>query len=144
MIHSLTLGYSFGKIYTLIIYTIFPYFLRSTAFGVHSGIGRIGAVLGNVTFGNLIDADRTLPILLVASLLAIAAIAAIFLPAIYRPENRPPLHRAVAFVYNRCFKKQQSNYDEIAKENQLCEDRSFSTTSFIEDQEQRDEKPATV
>ena len=125
----------------------FPYFLRSTAFGIHSGIGRIGAVLGNVTFGNLIDADRTLPILLVASLLAIAAVAALFLPAIYRPENRPPLPRAIAFVYNWCFRKQQqSDYDEIAKQNQLYEDRSFSITSFIEDrdQEQCNEKPTTV
>ena len=78
---------------------------RSTAFGIHSGIGRIGAILGNVTFGQLIDADRSLPILLVASFLAVGAITAIFLPPIYRPENRPPLHRSLAHVYSKCRRK---------------------------------------
>ena len=69
---------------------------RSTAFGIHSGIGRVGAILGNVMFGHLLDVDRSIPILIVASLLATGAVCAVFLPPIYRPENRPPL---VRFLY---------------------------------------------
>ena len=59
------------------------------------GVGRIGAILGNITFGYLMDVDRAIPILIVASLLAVAAVAAIFLPQIYRPENLPPLERVI-------------------------------------------------
>ena len=59
------------------------------------GVGRIGAILGNITFGYLMDVDRAIPILIVASLLAVAAVATIFLPQIYRPENIPPLERVI-------------------------------------------------
>ncbi len=82
-------------------------FYRSTAFGIHSGIGRVGAILGNVTFGHLIDSDRSLPILLVASFLSVGAIAAVFLPPVYRPENRPPLQRALAHTCAKFTKKKQ-------------------------------------
>ena len=66
---------------------------RSTAFGVHSGIGRIGAILGNVMFGHLLDVDRAIPILIIASSLLLGGLAAVFLPPVYRPENQPPLVR---------------------------------------------------
>ena len=82
-----------------------PLIYRSTAFGIHAGIGRIGAILGNVTFGHLIDSDRSLPILLVASLLAAGALASIFLPPIYRPENRPPLQRTFVQLWHRIKRK---------------------------------------
>jgi len=68
---------------------------RSTAFGVHAAVGRVGAILGNVMFGNLLDQDRGVPLLIVASLLSVGAIAAILLPPIYTPENRPPLERCL-------------------------------------------------
>ncbi len=91
---------------------------RSTAFGIHSGIGRIGAILGNVTFGHLIDSDRSLPILLVASFLGVGAIAAVFLPPVYRPENRPPLVRALSSLVTKCKKRRHAplvadSYDAV-------------------------------
>lgn len=45
-------------------------------------------------FGYLLDVNQAIPILVVASFLALGAVAAIFLPPVYRPENRPPLLRA--------------------------------------------------
>jgi len=105
-------------------------YTRGTAFGIHSGIGRIGAILGNVTFGNLIDVDIALPILLVASVLAVGAVASIFLPSVYRPENRPPLYRAVAYVYRRCCKRQQRDFKPRVKEKKTY--GTISTTSFID------------
>lgn len=74
---------------------------RSTGFGVHSGVGRIGAILGNVMFGHLLDVDRAIPILIVASFLSAGAVAAFFLPPIYRPENRPPLLRCLHATFRR-------------------------------------------
>ena len=68
---------------------------RSTAFGIHAGSGRIGAILGNVMFGHLLDVSKVIPILVVALFLTVGAVAALFLPPIYRPENRPPLLRAL-------------------------------------------------
>lgn len=78
---------------------------RSTAFGVHSGIGRIGAILGNVMFGHLLDVDRAVPIITVASLLLVGALSAVFLPPVYRPENRPPLVRLLLTLKNKCRSK---------------------------------------
>ena len=84
---------------------MYTFYFRSTAFGIHAGIGRIGAILGNVTFGHLIDSDRSLPVLLVASLLSAGALASIFLPPIYRAENRPPLQRILTQLWHRIKRK---------------------------------------
>jgi len=111
-----------------------PY-IRGTAFGIHSGVGRIGAILGNVTFGNLIDADIALPILLVASVLAVGATASIFLPSIYRPENRPPLYRAVTYMYSRCCKRKERDFNPRVREKTQTYG-TFSTTSFIDSKSQ--------
>lgn len=61
---------------------LFPVHLRSTAFGVQSVLGRIGAITGNISFGKLFSAGSTpyLPILLVASVLMFAGVSVIFLP----------------------------------------------------------------
>ena len=91
---------------------------RSTAFGIHAGMGRIGAILGNVTFGHLIDADRSLPILLVAAFLGAGAVASVFLPPIYRTENRPPFQRAVVQLWKRCRRqKSKSSPDPVVSNN---------------------------
>lgn len=58
-------------------------------------MGRLGAILGNVMFGHLLDVSKTIPILIVASFLTVGAFSAVFLPPIYRQENRPPLVRAL-------------------------------------------------
>ena len=72
---------------------------------MHSGVGRIGAILGNVMFGHLLDVDRAIPIITVASLLLIGAISAVFLPPVYRPENRPPLVKLLLILKNKCRSK---------------------------------------
>ena len=68
---------------------------------MHSGIGRIGAILGNVMFGHLLDVDRAIPILIIASSLLLGGLAAVFLPPVYRPENQPPLVRLYQTVKTR-------------------------------------------
>lgn len=69
---------------------------RSTSQGLFNGLGRIGAILANIMFGYLLDVSRPIPILIVALVLSTGAGAAIFLPPIYRPENQPPLERAIS------------------------------------------------
>lgn len=59
---------------------LFPTSLRSTAFGIMSGIGRIAAILGNLTFGELVDVHCAIPMILVAGLLVFGGIASIKLP----------------------------------------------------------------
>jgi hypothetical protein len=68
---------------------------------VHSGIGRIGAIIGNIMFGHLLDVDRAIPILIIASSLLLGGLAAVFLPPVYRPENQPPLVRLYQIIQTR-------------------------------------------
>lgn len=53
---------------------------RSTAFGVISGINRIAAILGNITFGELVDVHCAIPMLMVAALLTFGGLCSIKLP----------------------------------------------------------------
>ena len=55
--------------------------LRSTAFGIQSVMGRVGSIIGNVAFGKLIKVDPFVPILLVAVLLMVGGVTAVFLPS---------------------------------------------------------------
>ena len=57
----------------------FPPF-RSTAMAVTLAVARLGAILGNVVFGYLIEVSCAVPILLVASLLASGGLLGIKLP----------------------------------------------------------------
>lgn len=112
-----------------IYFYVYTFTFRSTAFGIHAGIGRIGAILGNVTFGHLIDSDRSLPVLLVASLLSAGALASTFLPPIYRPENRPPLQRVFTRLWHRIIRREDftpGHYDSGPNVDKEV------TTSFIE------------
>lgn len=59
---------------------LFPTHVRSTAFGLQTGIARIGAILGNVIFGELVDANCVIPMLLVASLLGFGGLSSLALP----------------------------------------------------------------
>ena len=58
-----------------------PSFLRSTAFGIQAVFGRIGAILGNLAFGNLITLNAFIPILLVAALLMFGGVCGFILPS---------------------------------------------------------------
>ena len=59
-----------------------PTLSRSTALGVQSVMGRLGAIAGNISFGKLFESGATpyLPILLVAAVLIIAGVTTLFLP----------------------------------------------------------------
>jgi hypothetical protein len=54
---------------------------RSTAFGIQAAVGRVGAILGNVSFGKLVSVDPMIPIVIVAALLLVGGVTAIFLPS---------------------------------------------------------------
>lgn len=58
----------------------YPTHLRSTAFGVQAGVGRIAAILGNVVFGQLVDVHCSIPLLLVAALLFAGGLTVFKLP----------------------------------------------------------------
>ncbi|BFZ14245.1 hypothetical protein BsWGS_17284 [Bradybaena similaris] len=59
---------------------LFPTDVRSTAFGVQTGALRVGAILGNIIFGELVDVYCAIPMLLVAVLLAFGGLASLWLP----------------------------------------------------------------
>ena len=61
----------------------------------------MGAIFGNIIFGHFLDMSRAIPILSVASLLFIGAVASVFLPQIYRPGNRPLLVKWIVRILFR-------------------------------------------
>ncbi|XP_041374930.1 synaptic vesicle glycoprotein 2C-like [Gigantopelta aegis] len=59
---------------------LFPTRVRSTASGVVNGVGRLGAILGNVVFGQLVDVSCAVPMILVATLLSFGGLSSLKLP----------------------------------------------------------------
>ncbi|KAK6985616.1 synaptic vesicle glycoprotein 2C-like isoform X1 [Biomphalaria glabrata] len=59
---------------------LFPTEVRSTSFGVQTAALRVGAILGNVIFGLLVDTYCAVPMFLVAGLLAFGGLASLILP----------------------------------------------------------------
>ncbi|MBN3307838.1 SV2B protein, partial [Amia calva] len=59
---------------------LYPTQLRSSALGFFTGVGRVAAILGNMVFGQLVDSNCAIPILLVAVLLFSGGLAATRLP----------------------------------------------------------------
>jgi len=59
---------------------LFPTHLRSTAMAVSLAIARLGAISGNVVFGELIESSCAIPILMVAVLLLSGGLLSIKLP----------------------------------------------------------------
>lgn len=53
---------------------------RSSSMGFFTGIGRLGAIMGNMAFGKLVDSNCAVPILLVSVLLASAGFVTLILP----------------------------------------------------------------
>ena len=103
---------------------------RSTAFGVHSGVGRVGAILGNVMFGHLLDVDRGIPILVVASLLTTGALCAVLLPPVYRAENRPPLERLLHGLKKKVNLSKNNEKIRLKKQNDsMPAEANYSTLS---------------
>ncbi|PVD36562.1 hypothetical protein C0Q70_03547 [Pomacea canaliculata] len=54
--------------------------LRSTAFGIQTGIARIAAILGNIIFGVLVDVHCAVPMILVAALMSFGGLMSVQLP----------------------------------------------------------------
>ncbi|XP_061629391.1 synaptic vesicle glycoprotein 2C isoform X1 [Phyllopteryx taeniolatus] len=59
---------------------LYPTQLRSSALGFFAGAGRVAAITGNMAFGNLVDSDCAVPVLLVSVVLLAGGMAAFFLP----------------------------------------------------------------
>ncbi|KAG7473318.1 hypothetical protein MATL_G00094400 [Megalops atlanticus] len=65
---------------------LYPTQLRSSALGFFTGVGRVGAIMGNVVFGQLMDSNCAVPVLLVSVLLFSGGLAALRLPHTKRTE----------------------------------------------------------
>ncbi|KAK3098669.1 hypothetical protein FSP39_021811, partial [Pinctada imbricata] len=65
---------------------LFPTNVRSTAFGIQSGVSRIAAICGNVIFGELVDIHCAIPMILVSALLVFGGLCAIKLPNTTRAD----------------------------------------------------------
>jgi len=59
---------------------LFPTKLRGTAMAITLAAARLGAILGNEAFGQLLDSYCSIPIILVASLLIGGGLLGILLP----------------------------------------------------------------
>ncbi|KAL3883756.1 hypothetical protein ACJMK2_029988 [Sinanodonta woodiana] len=86
-VQNLLISCAFGAVSTVgwnaldVLQTeLFPTAIRSTAFGVMTGIARIAAILGNVVFGQLVDIHCSIPIIMVSVLLAFGGLCSIKLP----------------------------------------------------------------
>ena len=65
----------------LLTSSLFPVHLRSTAIGIQAGMGRIGAITGNLAFGSLISVSVYIPILLVAAFLTFGGLTGFLIPS---------------------------------------------------------------
>ncbi|KAJ8249296.1 hypothetical protein GJAV_G00233280 [Gymnothorax javanicus] len=59
---------------------LYPTQLRSSALGFFAGVSRIGAIMGNLVFGQLVDSHCAVPVLLVSALLLTGGLTAVRLP----------------------------------------------------------------
>ena len=94
-----------GSLLLFILYCMSNFFCRSTAFGIQAVFGRIGAILGNLSFGQLKHVDPMIPILIVAAFLLIGGVSAIFLPSIpgegtFQSLNRK-CHRCLCWPFRK-------------------------------------------
>lgn len=65
---------------------LYPTHLRSSSLGFFTGMGRIAAITGNVVFGQLMDTNCAVPVLLVSGLLLTGGLAALLLPQTKQTE----------------------------------------------------------
>ncbi|XP_062277413.1 synaptic vesicle glycoprotein 2B [Scomber scombrus] len=65
---------------------LYPTQLRSSALGFFTGVGRVAAITGNVVFGNLVDTNCAVPVLMVSALLLSGGIVAFLLPKTKQTE----------------------------------------------------------
>ncbi|KAM3609385.1 uncharacterized protein V6R79_013812 [Siganus canaliculatus] len=65
---------------------LYPTQLRSSALGFFTGVGRVAAIMGNIVFGDLVDTNCAVPILLVSALLLTGGLVALLLPQTKQTE----------------------------------------------------------
>lgn len=65
---------------------LYPTQLRSSALGVFTGAGRVAAIMGNVVFGQLVDSNCAVPLLMVSALLLAGGLVALRLPQTKQTE----------------------------------------------------------
>lgn len=65
---------------------LYPTKLRSSALGFFTGVGRVGAIMGNLVFGRLVDANCAVPVLLVSALLLTGGLVGLLLPQTRQTE----------------------------------------------------------
>ncbi|XP_073687842.1 synaptic vesicle glycoprotein 2B [Garra rufa] len=65
---------------------LYPTQLRSSALGVFTGVGRVAAIMGNVVFGQLVDSNCAIPLLMVSALLLAGGLVALRLPQTKQTE----------------------------------------------------------
>uniref|UniRef100_UPI0037E8BFAB synaptic vesicle glycoprotein 2B n=1 Tax=Semicossyphus pulcher TaxID=241346 RepID=UPI0037E8BFAB len=65
---------------------LYPTQLRSSALGFFTGVGRVAAILGNIVFGNLVDTNCSVPILLVSAFLLTGGLVGLLLPQTKQTE----------------------------------------------------------
>uniref|UniRef100_A0A3Q2WIB3 Synaptic vesicle glycoprotein 2 n=2 Tax=Haplochromis burtoni TaxID=8153 RepID=A0A3Q2WIB3_HAPBU len=65
---------------------LYPTKLRSSALGFFTGVGRVAAIMGNLVFGRLVDANCAVPILLVSALLLTGGLVGLLLPQTRQTE----------------------------------------------------------
>lgn len=58
----------------------------SSALGFFTGVGRVAAIMGNMVFGQLVESNCTVPILLVSVLLLAGGLVALLLPQTRQTE----------------------------------------------------------
>lgn len=78
------MSYYNSHAHTLIL--SFHFAFRSSALGFFTGVGRVGAITGNLVFGELVDANCAIPILLVSALLLAGGLVALLLPQTRQSE----------------------------------------------------------
>jgi MFS transporter, VNT family, synaptic vesicle glycoprotein 2 len=66
----------------------FPASIRSTAYGIFAACGRIGAISGNLMFGQTLGLSPSIPIVIVSVCLLLGGIATLFLPRHTVPTNK--------------------------------------------------------
>ncbi|XP_059190520.1 synaptic vesicle glycoprotein 2C [Centropristis striata] len=65
---------------------LYPTQLRSSALGFFTGVGRVAAITGNMTFGKLVDSNCAVPVLLVSALLLSGGLVSLLLPQTKQTE----------------------------------------------------------
>ena len=86
----------YQPLYTPSLLPFMQFSFRSTALGLHNGVGRLGAIAGNIVFGELVDTSVALPMLLSAGMVLLGTGVAVFIPRMYSKQDQPIVHLCIS------------------------------------------------